>query len=244
MNLRTYLVIPDMHVPFHDKAAFNTVLRAARALKPYGLINLGDMADMMSVSTHPKTPADMRWQLEDEVAEVIKVRRQLDALGCKDKRITLGNHETRGQRLAQKHAMGLFDSLDPDRLFGFTKAGWKVYGYQQHVRIGKINYVHDVGFSGANTAAQNARVFQTSVVGGHCHNTTIVYSGNADHVNHVSATLGWLGDPAYAQYMADAKKRASWTHSFGVVYYEPSGVGHLQVVPIIRGRCVVQGHLF
>jgi hypothetical protein len=40
-------------------------------------------------------------------------------------------------------------------------------------------------------------------------------------------------------------KSAEWVHGFGVGYLEPqSGVVHLQPVPIVHGKCVVNGRLF
>ena len=40
-------------------------------------------------------------------------------------------------------------------------------------------------------------------------------------------------------------KASDWVKGFGIGYLEPqTGIVHLQPVPIVNGRCVVNGKLF
>lgn len=244
MSLRRYLILPDSHIPFEDHNCFRIIYSVAKDLKPFGLISLGDFGDMLSVSRHPKTPSEWRYQLEEEVEAVRKRRAELDALGFEDKRLALGNHDIRGQKRAMENNIALYSTLNPDKLWEMTRNGWKVYPYQQHFKVGKFNIVHDVGYGGRNAVQRNADCFQSNVIAGHNHVLATQYNGNAVGENHVSCTLGWLGDRKFAKYLAPIKIAANWQHAFGVLYLEKNGNGHLQVHPFIGGKVVVEGKLY
>lgn len=244
-TLKKWLVWSDAHIPFEDPRAFALVLQVARDIRPHGQAIIGDFADFLSVSSHPKTPQQMRWQFKDEVDAVNKRLDELDALGCEERVYFCGNHETRGQRTAAKHAVGLFDSLDPKHLFRLDDRGWKYHAYQQHAAIGKCQLVHDVGHSGKNAANQNGAAFEASTVQGHTHHASVTYFGNVFGERHVSATIGWLGSREAADYMAPIKITRNWQHAFAMLYIEPETQNtHVAVIPIIDYRCVVDGKLY
>lgn len=245
-KLETWLIWPDCHIPFEDKRAFDLVLRVSKTLRPFGQVVIGDFADMLTVSRHPKTPRQHRWQLKEEVEAVNKRLDQLDALGCKKKIWTLGNHDINGQKLAMRDAsvLGLYDSLDPCELFHTRARGWRVLEYQEPVKVGKVWFVHDTDYCGPDAAKQNGAMFSRSTVQGHVHSAQVRYFGDVFGEQHVSATLGWLGDMRMAKYMATIKRRVNWMHSFGVMRVEPGGNSHVQVIPIVAGRCVVDGRLY
>jgi hypothetical protein len=82
-----------------------------------------------------------------------------------------------------------------------------------------------------------------SAVIGHTHRMAYEVVGRFDEHPYLAAMLGWLGDvKTAARYLHEAKS-AEWVHGFGVFYMEPSGACHVQPVPIVDGRCVVQGRL-
>lgn len=244
-GIDTWIIFSDAHIPFHDRKAYGLVEKVCTRLKPYGVASIGDFADMLAVSTHPKAPQESRWQLEDEMTEVRERRAFIDSLNCERRAICLGNHETRGQRVAMDRIASLYKTLDPDHIIEFSKHGWEVYRYQEHVKIGKIHLVHDVGHCGVNAVLMNARAFQASVMTGHTHAAECRYFGNVLGENHVSMSIGWLGDRKAAKYMPQAKKLANWQHAFGVMYVERATQNtHAFVVPIVDGRCVVGGELF
>lgn len=243
-KLKTWFLWSDAHVPFENKRSFNLCLKVIDRLRPYGQIIIGDFADFLSVSTHPKTPPEMRWQLKDEVEAVNKRLDQLDDFGSIEKHYFIGNHETRGQRVAMQHAIGLYDSLDPAHLFNLKERGWKCHPYQKSVKIGKVHFVHDIGFSGKYTVQNNGAAFEASTVQGHVHSAGLVFFGSAAGDRHVSATLGWLGSDEGAKYMAPIKLTRHWQQAFGLMRVEPNGNSHVQVIPIINNRCVVDGVLY
>ena len=244
-NLDVWLLIPDCHIPFESKPLLDLVIEIGHHLRPHGIAVLGDFGDMLSVSAHPKLPHQYQWQLKDEVDAVNARLDQLDAIGATERVMCMGNHDVRGQRLAVKQMVGLYETLDPASLYKLKARGWKSYAYQQHVKVGKLWLVHDSGFSGRYAAHQNGDAFGASTVQGHNHQASAVYFGTVLGDRHVSCTLGWLGDEAYAEYMAPIKRTRSWQHAFGVAYVERDTQNtHLNLIPIVDGKCVVDGRLF
>ena len=80
---------------------------------------------------------------------------------------------------------------------------------------------------------------------GNTHRMSYEVRGRFDGTPYLAAMLGWLGDSdSAASYMHEARA-SDWVHGFGIFYMEPqSGIVHLQPVPIVNGRCVVNGKLF
>lgn len=242
MTLKKYLLIPDCHVPFHDRAAFRLALRAAKAIKANNAVVLGDFLDFFAVSSHPKDPS----RKQDLQAEIDAGNAALDEIDsvCRGERIYIeGNHEERLQRYLTDKAPALFRTLSLPKLLNVTKRGWKFVPYRDHVRVGRMFFTHDCGKAGrsANIDAMNA--FQGNVVIGHNHRMSYNVEGSARGKPHLGATLGWLGDFSQLDYGHKIRAQRDWVHGFGVMYVEPGGNVHVTPVPIVDGKCLVEGRL-
>ncbi len=241
-ELQRVLFIPDTHRPYHDKAAWALMLRAARVFRPDKIVVLGDLADFYSVSSfdkHPKKATD----LKDEADDVNAALDELDALDASTKIFIKGNHEDRLERYLCKAAPALIGCVSVNELFRFAERGWQVVEYKRSTRLGKLRLTHDTGTAGINAHRQSMDAFQASVIIGHTHRMEVSYKGCADGSPTVGAMFGWLGDFEQIDYMQAVKARRDWVHGFGIGYQESSGVVHLQAVPIVAGVCVVGGRL-
>lgn len=240
-ELQRIFIIPDLHCPYHDKKAWTLALRARLEFKPHHTVILGDFADFYSVSSHSKNAA-RRITLEEEVDEV---KDQLDRLDqWKDKRhFIAGNHEQRLERYINDRCPELFGLVSIPELFGLKERGWSYTPYGDFLRLGKLHLTHDEGSSGSTAHMKALATFGSNVVIGHCHSMGVHYSGTTSGKTHVGASFGWLGDLRDIGYMSRVKA-GKWTHGFGIGFMEPgTGVVHLQAVPIVNGRCVVNGKL-
>jgi predicted phosphodiesterase len=241
-TLARILFIPDVHRPYHDKAAWALMLRAAREFKPDKIVILGDFADFYSVSSfdkHPKRVSDLKTEAEDANVGLD----ELDALGAGYKVFIKGNHEDRLERYLCKSAPALFGCVSVNDLFHLAERGWNAVEYKRSTRLGKLRLTHDTGTAGINAHRQSVDAFQAPVIIGHTHRMEMSFRGNSDGSPTVGAMFGWLGDFDAIDYMQAVKARRDWVHGFGIGFQEPSGVVHLQPVPIINGRCVVAGKL-
>jgi hypothetical protein len=198
---------------------------------------------MWAVSAHDKSPS-RRDNLESEMKAVALRLDELDALGARTKIYCEGNHEERLTRHITQRAPELFDFVSYPKIQRLDERGWRWVPYREHARIGKIFVTHDLGEAGIYAHNRARATMGGNVVIGHVHRMGIAYASTAEGTGHVSAAFGWLGDSEQAHYLP-AAKRAAWQLGFGLGYMEPdTGHVHLQAVPIVDGRCVVEGALF
>src|SRR6185312_8449409 len=163
------------------------------------------MFDMLAVSSHDKTleqRAQFAWEIEQNKA----LLRRLAMWPVKRRKITLGNHDVRPMKFLSRVAPELSGVVSIESLLGLeSEFGWEVHPYQTHFKVGKVNFVHDVGSSGKNADKELGATFEASAVQGHTHRAGLTYFGNADGETHVAATLGWLGSKKAAEYLAKVK---------------------------------------
>lgn len=240
-SLKRVLFVPDTHRPYHDKRAWALMLKAARLYRPDIIAPLGDFVDCASVSSHSKDLSRIK-RFKAEIADAREGLDELEALGAKEYIYIEGNHEDRLPRYLQDRAPELTDVLDIRSLLGLGKK-WKYVRYKDHTKVGLLHITHDTGKAGGTAHVQALNDFQDNVVIGHTHRMGVTYSGNAKGKPHVGAMFGWLGDVKQVDYMHRVKANRDWMLGFGIGYLEPSGVIHLQAVPIIDYRCVIEGEL-
>ena len=240
--LKRIVFIPDCHFPYNDKRAWKLFLKAAKKFKPQAVVTCGDLFDFYAVSAHDKDPAS-RLRFEDEVRIGKKALDDIESIGAKYNYFIHGNHEFRLARYLQTKAPELYKMLSVDSLFDLKSRGWHVTQYREHLRIGALNITHDTGKSGPNAVRCAQTDFEGNAVIGHVHSISVIYAGNAKGRVHVGASFGWLGDVKQCDYMHKIKALRSWQLGFGIGFLEDNGTCHLQAVPIIDGKCVVNGEL-
>jgi len=238
------LIVPDVHVPFHNTGAWSLMLDVARDLQPETIVCIGDFMDFYAVSSHSKCPIRAA-QLQQELEAGRRLRGELDALGAKRKVYLEGNHEDRLRRYLHDKAPELFGLVDVETLLALPDNGWEFVPYRSDIKIGAVHYTHDVGKTGRYSTFQTLDQYQHSVAFGHSHRFSYVVEGNCTGEQKVAAQFGWLGDVEQIDYMARAKARKDWTLGFGVSYMDrQTGHTFFTPVPIVDGRCVVNGKLY
>lgn len=248
-NTFRMLIVPDCHVPYHHAGAWACVLDVAKRWRPDACVQLGDFASFDSVSSHDHDPKKVR-NLEEEVEGCNQALNQLDralkAGGCSrhNKWFLEGNHCTRIDRYVLKLAPEVRPFIDWRDMLHLDQRGWRVLPYKESLALGELRLTHDVGRAGVNAARQSLQDVGTNIVFGHTHRLQVVYQGTQAGKRHVGATLGWLGDPEAIDYRHRDLVRRDWQHGFGVVYFLASGEFWLQAVPIVGGRCVIDGVIY
>lgn len=242
-DLQRILFVPDTHCPYHDVRAYDLLERVAKSFKPDIVVIGGDFADFYAVSSHAKDPS-RRMKFEDEVFITKKLLRRVESWGGSRRLYIMGNHEDRLERYIQDTAPEMHGIVTVDQLLGLSDHGWEITPYKDHATIGKLYVTHDLGKAGANAVKDAANAYQDNIVINHLHRMIYLIDGNAKGKPHVAACFGWLGDRTKVDYMFKVRANRDWATGFGVGYLEPSGVVHLQPVPLVNYRCVVQGKLF
>lgn len=217
------------------------LLNAGKVYEPDHVVVMGDFIDCAPISFHSKDPTRIM-RFADELKAANKALDQLEALGAKKYTFIEGNHEYRLLRYLQEKAPELIELLDIKTLLGIEARGWDWVPYKHDVQIGKLYLTHDVEAAGRDAHVKLLNDYQGNAGIGHTHQLAIQYGGNIKGATHVGAMFGWLGDKAAIDYRHKAKIK-NWQHGFGTAYIETNGNAHVNVVPIIDGRCIVDGEL-
>lgn len=238
--MTTTLVIPDTHVPFEDKKAWNLVLKAAYELQPKRIVMLGDFMDCLTVSNFVAPPG----RISTLKQEVTATRRELDRLSEAAPKAEIvyicGNHEKRLEKYLAEKAPKLFGLVDMAELLRIEDRGWTWVDYRRHITFGKVAYTHDLGYSGKGAVSQCLDSFGGNIIFGHTHRAGVVYGGTVLGEHRVSMSCGWLGDPSAIDYTYQAKIK-DWQQGIGIVQQDRKGNGWVQFCPIINGNVCVSG---
>lgn len=242
-DITKLFIYGDVHAPYHDKRAVACMLKAMKGFKPDMVIDLGDFFDCYSVSSYKKDP--QRWRrLMDELNEAEPVLRAVEAAAGKAELLRLeGNHEARLEtHLQQPHNRSLHGAVSVGKIVDVSK--WKCVGYEEYAKVGKVIYTHDLGFCGKYALMQSLNEAAHSVVIGHTHVMSSWVEGDLRGRHRIASSFGWLGDTKKADYMHTAKKARHWCHGFGIGYMEADGTTWFTGVPIINGKCRVEGKAY
>lgn len=242
------IVIPDVHVPLHDRKAWATTLKVISDTKPKRVVSIGDFGDFESVSLHARKSGTRR-DFRTEKAAVRKAVRELQqAAGSAELDFLQGNHEERLERYLVERApeMEGDEDLSPRSVLGLRdRDNWTPY--RSGIHIGKVYYTHDVGHAGKNSTQQTLDSVGQCVVTGHTHRAGLLYGGDVLGEHSFSMTVGWLGDKkmfALKPYMPVAKMK-DWQLAFGIVDYDADwNLGFAQLCAFVKGRVSVDGRSF
>lgn len=235
------VVVGDCHFPHIDKRAWALALATIEKAKPTHVVSIGDWWDAQSVSLHP-AEFGKRADLASELKSAQKGWQELkQASGRAQLYMTLGNHDHWALRYVAKSAPAL-EGLMPSfhELYSMSD-DVTVTPYRTELKIGRVVYVHDVGFCGANSARQTLAAVNHNVVFGHVHRGTVVYNGDTNGKQRFAMSVGWLGCPKSITYAPPARTR-EWQHGLGLVDYE-NGLAFAQFLPFVGGCTMLNGRL-
>ena len=241
--LSRLLLVPDCHHPNVHEGAWRLMLKVARDFKPDTLVLLGDFLDGESLSLHDPDEPTLR-DFEYELDAVRKAMDDLDSLGATKKVYVEGNHEQRLSRYLARRAPALYSSMKLQEILKLHEMGWEWVPYRKSIKVGKLHITHDTGSAGMNAHRASAKAFMGSTVIGHTHRLAYECVGRFDSAPYLACMLGWLGDAEKAAKYLHEAKSAEWVHGFGLGYAESTGVTHVTPVPIVNGKCVVEGRLY
>lgn len=250
------LNIPDCHIPWHDKKAYQIMLECAHFTdKAYGLseINImGDYADFYWCNLHGKLVECMQLggikaTFKDEIFEVNKHLEQLRQMFPKAKiRFIEGNHEYRLLRWAAEKVPETFDHWSVPKMLKLEERDMEFvpFGKDQLAQCLDTSYYlrHEPYSASENCAGATLKSGKISLGFGHTHRTQSFTVPTALGQELTCRSMGWLGDhrqPIYS-YIKGFNK---WSQGFEFTY-SIDGVAHHHPVRIIKERAVFNGLIF
>lgn len=247
MSIRTALVIPDCHIPYHDARAYQLMLDIATDIGIDELVILGDYADFYAINSHGKDPK-MSSILQEEITEVVMKLSELKELFPKAKRVFIqGNHEYRLERYIAKNCPDLYGIFDTPSVLELNILGFEYIPFsptQRYNVLGSNLIARHQPLSGGKHVAQNtAEKAMTSVIFGHTHRIQEAQAVAMDDQNFRGISSGWLGDVKHSvmQYVTGHHQ---WALGFSIIHVLDDGSWHRQLVHIINYKCLVNGYLY
>lgn len=232
MAIIRYAVLNDIHFPYEGKCYYDA-LKAIKELPNLKHIYLnGDIAEIESVSSHPKGPKAQQL-LIDELQYINDKFDQLQRM-FKEVPVTMieGNHCYRVFRYIRDVAPAMWGLIHLPSLFNFEdRPGWRwiPYGPTQWQRCGKTNLWlrHEPLGGGVNHARNTAIESVVNVLYGHTHTfQQCVKKKHGPKPYTVTATSGgWLGDIKKACFDYRGPKD-NWQNGFTIIEYDEKTKKH------------------
>jgi len=237
------LIVPDTHAPWHNRLAWDLMIKVAKDFKPNVIVCLGDLIDLYSVSSYNRNPNRPR-NVEYEVEIANSLLRELESLGARERYFIAGNHEWRLERYLTERAPELFNIVKIEELLQLRQHEWNYTPYKGFVRLGKMVFTHDLGKSGRYAVHSAVTDAQHSIVIGHLHRLCYLIEGDVFGQPRLSFCPGWLGDATKADYMHELRAKRDWATGFAVSYWHPDGIHNIVPVPIVHGTAFLNGKVY
>ncbi len=219
----TWLVLPDIHVPFHSPKAVDAALDYGRRRKVDGVLLLGDFQDCEALSKfRPTRRRDFNDEVEATVDMLVYVRRAIPKAKMLWK---FGNHEARLQAYYRSNAPMLADlpQAELDEILRLEERGVDVVPARSKMVAGHLDMIHGHELRGGSTAVNPARWLFLKAKGcalcAHWHRASSHDESNIRGKLVATWSLGCL-----CTLSPDYNPLANgWTQGFGLVYLDKDG---------------------
>jgi len=219
-----WLVLSDIHVPFHEPIPLETAIAWGQAQGVDGVLLNGDVLDCAAVSDWPNANRDFDRELETCMDMLDFLRHEFPAAGKGKKPGKMivykpGNHEYRLPRYFTKKAPELSTSplaametvmgFERETVMGFERRQIEFLDYYQIVRAGSLPIFHGHEFRFLSRAVNAARGLflraKSWALCGHCHSTSEHTTRNVNGDLLTCWSVGCLCDlsPDYQPYGGD-----------------------------------------
>lgn len=251
------LVVPDSHAnPFDKNDRYDLLGRFILDRKPEVVVDIGDWADMPSLSSYDKGKRSFEGRrYKEDIASCVdahertwaptkeyndRAKKNRDKQYRPKKISTEGNHNYRITRLTELHPE-LHGSISTADL-QFEKYGWTVYPYEQPVTINGIVFCHTLptGVSGQPISGQSiAKTLiqknHVSCVVGHSHLLDYYYTAGADgrRLHGLNCGVFWDATPDFASSSAHL-----WWRGLCYLHGAENGSYDLETISMERLRAL------
>ena len=217
-----WLVLSDIHIPFHEPDAVEAAVQAGLAEKVDGIFLNGDIQDCAAVSYWPQRKRDMNGEIELVIDFFDWLRNQFPKQKIVYKP---GNHEYRLPRYYMSRAPDLVDTpyMAMESVLGFGERDIEFLDYFQLVYAGRLPIIHGHEVNGISSAVNAARGLflktKTFSACSHCHSTSEHPTRTIEGKLLTTWSFGCLCDlnPEYSVF------GNNWNHGFALINIEKDG---------------------
>jgi len=239
----TWIILNDIHFPYHDEKALKTALMYAKERDVDGILLNGDLCDFYSISSHAK-----KWDGVDLVGEIEIAQEFFSGLVEEFPKAKivwkLGNHENRLFRDLNKNApyiagllsMNFGMNMGIEQFFRTKEYGIEVLHDQTIIDANGLLVLHghEYGIGGVNPSRKMAQELKTSAIQGHLHRSESYNIKNGLGQDIMCATMGCLCN-LNADYYGKAK--LVWVHGFGMLDITQDGWA-------FENKIIIKGNIY
>jgi predicted phosphodiesterase len=243
------LILPDIHLPYEDKYAIDSVLTMIDAVKPARVVQVGDLLDMKAPARWSKgTAAEYCNSVREEADAGVEFWTRLrQAAGDAELVWVTGNHEDRLRNYVNAYAPALRDIVPSTaELMKLDSFGVKYPKQQPWTVAPGVSCIHGkmlaphAGFSARKELLRHNP--DRGIVQGHTHRLGVIYE--TTNATRFALESGWLGDIRRAGSYLDFPGVANWQQGFGFLEVEGKRVTP-GVVPVFpKGRFSFHGRSY
>lgn len=243
--MRSWLVVPDIHVPFHCKRYINLTIKILKSHSFAGIVQLGDAIDAWQLSTYDKDPARRNTILDDisEYNEILNKWSRCLSRGSVIHQCE-GNHSYRLHRYISRNARDLHDIVRPipellhikeRNAAGGVQFKWHPYNKWNSCQIGDCVLFHGFYFN-QHVAMTNLNKYRVSTISGHTHRLQYVSDGT-----HFAVSLGHGSDEHLT---AHQPTPTGWQQAMAVLNVDKEGKTSVEIISVKDGKAVFRGKVY
>jgi len=249
-GVQQWLILPDMHRPFHNKTLEKKVLRLIKDLGTslYGINISGDYLDLYTLGSYNAESLGLLTgiSLEDEYNDGLSGIVKIENASHKDvkKQFLFGNHEDRYFRELNKKDNAKYggalknpiEALELDERKWSVKTNWK----DDYFTLGKhLDVMHGM-FINVHAAYQHLVKTNHSCIFGHTHRVQSYNMGNRAAYN-----IGGLFDKDNkAFHYMPRMTREIWANGFAMVYIDDEGHFFVEQVNVWDNKFFTNGKMY
>jgi hypothetical protein len=249
-KLEKWLVVSDVHRPFHNKVLWSKLLQLIKDLGSslYGIVLAGDYLDLYTLGSYnTESLANLSGlTLQDEYIDGLEGMDDLNKALRKDckKYFLFGNHEDRYFRHIKEKDNAKYGGalLNPVEALYLHEKGWEVKTdwMSDYFTLGDhLDVIHGI-YTSVNAAKTHLDKTQHSVMFGHTHRVQCFHNGNKAAFN-----IGGLYDIKSKgfNYM-QRLQRETWANGFAIVNINDDGEFYVEQVNVWADKFLAEGKIY
>lgn len=252
MNKKTYLIYPDLQIPYHDVRFVDNLISFTRALQPDGVVFIGDNIDCLAPAVWSSGSAvEFTASLQAELDEWAFVAKHLRDVYDGWVGVHMGNHEKRITSYLNKKAPAFSSlrSLELENLMQLDKFDFERLPDHYDIAPGWVTHHGDycsLSDIAGRTASNYASKIGKSVIIGHTHRAGIIAESTGYNSNWswtYGMEVGHAMDTTKAGYTNGV---ANWQKAFGIleVYNDGEYVQPKLIYATPDGKFVYEGLVY
>jgi predicted phosphodiesterase len=252
-DVKTYLVLADIHWPKTNKQTLAAALDFLDENKVDGLVFQGDQNDFEEISHHTKgrplfrIPGAYRRNLKTFDEQVLRPIEARLKKGC-EKVWIIGNHERFEQDLIEEQPE-LQDLVDHIHILQLVERGWEIIPLGHAKKLGKLTIVHGEVLSGignqggAFPSKKAVEMYAGNVLAAHSHSPQIFTK--VSPVEHIQKWQGFISpvlancNPSYLR-----NRASSWLNGVTIVELYDNGLFNVYLCTTVNGKFAYGGKLY